>query len=50
MTRLFFSLQFRLTLAFAIVLLAALASVSWYVGNAAEREAPCSDKPLRASS
>ena len=38
MTRLFFSLQFRLVLGFAVVLTLALAGVSFYVGYAAEQE------------
>jgi len=38
MTRLFYSLQFRLVLGFALVLALALASVSFYVGYAAEQE------------
>ena len=38
MTRLFYSLQFRLILGFALVLALALASVSFYVGYAAEQE------------
>lgn len=38
MTRLFYSLQFRLILGFALVLAMALASVSFYVGYAAEQE------------
>ena len=38
MTRLFFSLQFRLVLGFALVLTLALAGVSFYVGYAAEKE------------
>ncbi len=38
MTRLFFSLQFRLVLGFAVVLALALACVSLYVGYAAEQE------------
>jgi len=38
MTRLFFSLQFRLVLGFAVVLALALAGVSLYVGYAAEQE------------
>jgi len=39
MSRLFFSLQFRLVLGFALVLALALASVSWYVGYVAQKEA-----------
>ncbi|PKB66073.1 MAG: hypothetical protein BZY81_08350 [SAR202 cluster bacterium Io17-Chloro-G4] len=39
MSRLFFSLQFRLVLGFAMVFSLALASVSWYVGYAAQKEA-----------
>ena len=39
MSRLFFSLQFRMVLGFALVLALALASVSWYVGYVAQREA-----------
>ena len=38
MSRIFFSLQFRLVLGFALVLAMALAGVSVYVGYAAERE------------
>ena len=38
MTRLFYSLQFRLVLGFTLVLALALASVSFYVGYAAEQE------------
>ena len=38
MTRLFYSLQFRLVLGFALVLTLALASVNFYVGYAAEQE------------
>ena len=38
MSKWFFSLQFRLVLGFALVLALALASVSWYVGFAAQRE------------
>ena len=39
MSRLIFSLQFRLVLGFALVLTLALASVSWYVGHVAQKEA-----------
>ena len=39
MSRLFFSLQFRLVLGFALVLALALGSVSWYVGYVAQKEA-----------
>ena len=34
----FFSLQFRLIVAFTLVLALALGSISWYVGFAAQRE------------